>query len=186
MPEYLSPGVYIEEVSGPEPIEGVSTSITGFVGVTQRGPFDTNPPVLVTSFPEFAQIFGGYFTPTWSNPPAPTVTPYNLLPHAVAGFFNNGGQLLYIKRVGNGTPMGTTAPAPSQAAELQTGVAGPAGARMGHTSRPDSPHRPMRPRRHCNSRACAASKTAAPFTCKTLRCTATTQLRQPSWQAHLP
>ena len=37
MPEYLSPGVYIEEQdTGPEPIEGVSTSVTGFVGVTQR------------------------------------------------------------------------------------------------------------------------------------------------------
>ena len=39
MAEYLSPGVYIEEVeTGPKPIEGVSTSTTGFVGVTVRGP----------------------------------------------------------------------------------------------------------------------------------------------------
>ncbi len=48
MPEYLSPGVYVEEVdSGPQPIEGVSTSTTGFVGMTMRGP-TSGPPVLVT------------------------------------------------------------------------------------------------------------------------------------------
>jgi len=94
MPEYLSPGVYIEEQdTGLEPIEGVSTSVTGFVGVSQRGPLDTLPPVLVTSFPEFQRLFGGYFTPSFGT------DGYNFLPHAVAGFFNNGGQLLYIKRV---------------------------------------------------------------------------------------
>ena len=39
MPEYLAPGVYVEEIaSGPRPIEGVSTSTSGMVGVTQRGP----------------------------------------------------------------------------------------------------------------------------------------------------
>lgn len=58
MPEYLSPGVYIEEQdTGPEPIEGVSTSVTGFVGVTQRGPLDTLPPVLVTSFSEYQRLW---------------------------------------------------------------------------------------------------------------------------------
>jgi phage tail sheath protein FI len=100
MPQYLSPGVYIEEqATGPEPIEGVSTSVTGFVGVTQRGPLDTNPPVLVTSFPEYQRTFGTYFTPAFSSTPPAGDGPYNLLPHGVAGFFNNGGQLLYIKRV---------------------------------------------------------------------------------------
>jgi len=97
MPEYLSPGVYIEEQdTGPEPIEGVSTSVTGFVGVTQMGPLDTNPPVLVTSFPEYQRTFGTYFTPSFQAPGSP---PWNLLPHAVNGFFVNGGQLLYIKRI---------------------------------------------------------------------------------------
>ncbi len=38
MPEYLAPGVYVEEVNtGPRPIEGVSTSTAGFVGETERG-----------------------------------------------------------------------------------------------------------------------------------------------------
>ena len=105
MGTYLSPGVYIEEQQGLQPIEGVSTSITGMVGMTQMGPLDINPPVLVTSFPEYQRTFGGYFDPTVANPAlVGTGTlgdTYNLLPHAVAGFFNNGGQLLYIKRVGS-------------------------------------------------------------------------------------
>ena len=60
MPEYLSPGVYVEEVdAGPQPIEGVSTSITGAVGVTVFGP-TSGKPILVTSFAEFMQNFGGF------------------------------------------------------------------------------------------------------------------------------
>lgn len=39
MPEYLAPGVYVEEIqTGNKPIEGVSTSTTGLVGITERGP----------------------------------------------------------------------------------------------------------------------------------------------------
>ncbi len=92
MPEYLSPAVYIEEQDGIQPIEGVSTSTTGFIGVTVRGP-DTGLPVLVTSFPEFQRAFGGYFDF------GPTFLGLNNLPHAVQGFFINGGKRLYIKRV---------------------------------------------------------------------------------------
>lgn len=91
MPEYLSPGVYVEEVdTGPRPIEGVSTSTAGFVGVTQRGPV-TGPPRLITSFPEFRRVFGGYLDASWGDA--------RFLPHAVQGFFENGGQRVYIKRV---------------------------------------------------------------------------------------
>ena len=47
MPEYLAPAVYVEEVdTGTKPIEGVSTSTTGMIGVTERGP--VNVPTLVT------------------------------------------------------------------------------------------------------------------------------------------
>jgi phage tail sheath protein FI len=107
MPDYLSPGVYIEEVSGAQPIEGVSTSVTGFVGVTQMGPVDGLGPVLVTSFPDFERTFGSYFTPGFAG------AGYNFLPHAVAGFFNNGGQLLYIKRVASTTSSPAAASAAS-------------------------------------------------------------------------
>ncbi len=92
MPEYLAPGVYVEEVpSGNKPIEGVSTSTAGMVGVTQRGPVGS--PVLVTSFGEFTRVFGGIldhrvFTDGLDS-----------LPYAARGFFGNGGQRLYVSRI---------------------------------------------------------------------------------------
>ena len=53
---YLSPGVYVEETdTGNKPIEGVSTSTAGVVGVTERGP--ANVPTLITSFGDYRRIF---------------------------------------------------------------------------------------------------------------------------------
>jgi len=84
MPEYLSPGVYVEEVdAGPKPIEGVSTSTAGFLGETEKGPMT---PQLVTSMERFKSIYGGPI-------------PGKYLSHAVDGFFRNGGQRLYIGRI---------------------------------------------------------------------------------------
>jgi phage tail sheath protein FI len=121
MGNYLSPGVYIEEQdTGPEPIEGVSTSVTGFVGVTQSGPLDQKPPVLVTSFPEYVRTFGSYFTPGFSVP-ITSQDVFNLMPHAVAGFFNNGGQLLYVKRAASVT----SPPQTASVSNLENNVAGP-------------------------------------------------------------
>jgi uncharacterized protein len=86
MPEYLSPGVYVEELSGAiKPIQGVSTSTTGFVGQTERGPVD---PRLVTSWPMYERWFGGHLDESVS-----------FLPYAVQGFFANGGQRLFVARV---------------------------------------------------------------------------------------
>jgi len=97
---YLSPGVYIQEVnSGTQPIEGVSTSTTGFVGMTVRGPV-SGPPTLVTSFADFTRSFGGFI------PDSTTFHDYRYLPYAVKGFFDNEGALAYIVRVlgqGNAT-----------------------------------------------------------------------------------
>lgn len=90
--EYLAPGVYVEEVSsGNKPIEGASTSTAAAVGVTQRGPVNT--PTLVTSYGEFNRLFGGLLdhrTFTQGR---------DALPYAVQGFFNNGGQRIYISRI---------------------------------------------------------------------------------------
>ena len=109
MPQHLSPGVYIEGLDvGPHPIQGVSTSTTGMVGVTVRGPTD-GKPVLVTTFNEYQRTFGG-FLPT---PDAGTVRQWGsatnlegggwwLFPLEVKGFFDNGGQQLYVKRVYSG------------------------------------------------------------------------------------
>ena len=105
MAEYLHPGVYVEEVdAGPSPIAGVSTSTAGAVGVTERGP-TSDKPVLCTSFADFERTFGGFL-------PVPQATTNNrwdfdtaeggrwwLFPLSVKGFFDNGGQRLYVKRV---------------------------------------------------------------------------------------
>jgi phage tail sheath protein FI len=93
---YLSPGVYVEETdTGNKPIEGVSTSTTGLVGVTERGP--ANVPTLVTSFGEFRRVFGGYLPIADFTDPTGRVHCY--LPHAAEGFFVNRGKRAYIVRV---------------------------------------------------------------------------------------
>ena len=77
MPEYLTPGVYIEEIErGPRPIEGVPTSTAAFLGETERGPIK---PRLVTSYKDYLRWFGGVFGPN------------KFMPYAVNGFFENGG-----------------------------------------------------------------------------------------------
>jgi phage tail sheath protein FI len=85
MPEYLAPGVYIEEIAtGPVPIEGVSTSTAGFVGLTERGPEYAR---LITSFLDYQRWYGGY------------IPDASFLSYAVQGFFDNGGQRCFIARV---------------------------------------------------------------------------------------
>jgi phage tail sheath protein FI len=99
MPQYLAPDVYVEEIdSGNHPIEGVSTSITGFVGMAAMGP-SSGLPQLVTSFSQFQSLYGSYFDF------GPTFLGFNALPYAVEGFFNNLGSLLYIARI---LPAGAT------------------------------------------------------------------------------
>ena len=90
MPDYLSPGVYIEEFEiGAKPIEGVSTSTAGFVGFAERGPL--NIPTLVISFAQYQSIFGGYLPKRSGD--------VRWLSYAVEAFFNNGGQRVYVTRV---------------------------------------------------------------------------------------
>ena len=90
MPEYLSPGVYIEEVpSGAVPIQGVSTATAGFVGCSERGSLR---PTLVMSWLDFQRKYGGL-------PSGEEVYKLGYLAHAVQGFFENGGQRAYIARV---------------------------------------------------------------------------------------
>jgi phage tail sheath protein FI len=101
MPEYLAPGVYVEEVSyRASTIQGVPTSVTGFAGLAPFGPVyypggpSTCEPLLVTSFPEFELAYGKldplFVGGDWRLP---------YLAHAARAFFLNGGQLLYISRV---------------------------------------------------------------------------------------
>ncbi|MBP0455635.1 phage tail sheath family protein [Kitasatospora sp. RG8] len=86
MPTYLTPGVYVEEVqSGARPIEGVGTAVAAFVGFARSGPF--HEPTLVTSWDQYSQSFGGFAEGAH-------------LPHAVYGYFANGGGAAYVVRVG--------------------------------------------------------------------------------------
>jgi phage tail sheath protein FI len=100
MPEYLSPGVYVEEVSfRAKSIEGVPTSTTGIAGLTRFGPVhfaggpSTTEPRLVTSFTEFERVYGGLEDLTTDGGRV------NYTAHAARAFFLNGGQRLYVSRV---------------------------------------------------------------------------------------
>ena len=100
MPEYLAPGVYVEEIeAGPPPIAGVSTSTAGFIGVSRRGPTEGRPQ-LVTEYQDFVRAYGGPFDF------GTAFAGYDQLPHALRGFFANGGRRAYIMRV---TPASATA-----------------------------------------------------------------------------
>jgi phage tail sheath protein FI len=119
MPQYLSPGVYVEEVeAGSRPIEGVGTAVAAFVGLAARGPF--NQPSLVTNWSQFVQTFGDFVEGAH-------------LAHAVYGYFLNGGGACYVVRVGgNGTapsargeiPLGRDRALPYRVVALDSGAGG--------------------------------------------------------------
>ena len=107
MPEYLSPGVYVEETTfRSKSIEGVATSTTGFAGATRYGPvqyLDGDRPGpsstearLIGSFTEFERVYGGLeqIVPADGSPPQESY-----LAHAARAFFLNGGRRLYVSRV---------------------------------------------------------------------------------------
>lgn len=93
MPEYLAPGVYVEETSfRAKSIEGVATSTAGFVGQARFGPTQ-GLPVLVTGFEEFQRFFGDGNDLLFTGVPTT-----NHLAHAVRLFFENGGKRVYVAR----------------------------------------------------------------------------------------
>ena len=92
MPEYLAPGVYIKEVpSANKAIQAASTSTAGMVGQTERGPVGI--PTFISSAAQFKRIFGGLLDHTVYTGGK------DALPHAVNGFFSNGGSRVYVVRV---------------------------------------------------------------------------------------
>jgi phage tail sheath protein FI len=103
MPQYLSPGVYVEELDGgPRPIEGVGTAVAAFVGLAEKGP--VNEPTLVTNWTQFVTTFGEFVEGSY-------------LAHAVYGYFQNGGTIAYVVRIG-----GDAGAQPAARAELTAGV----------------------------------------------------------------
>ncbi|HYI13106.1 MAG TPA: phage tail sheath subtilisin-like domain-containing protein [Thermoanaerobaculia bacterium] len=110
MPEYLAPGVYVEEVSfRAKSIEGVSTTTTAFVGPTRYGPIELVPDVI-TSLVEFERIYGDRQPLDFGGGPI-----HNYMWHAVRMFFENGGKRLYVARVfaGRGSVETLNSPLPS-------------------------------------------------------------------------
>ncbi len=105
MPEYLAPGVYVEEVSfRAKSIEGVSTTTTGFVGPTRYGPVDLEPDVI-TSLVEFERTYGDRRMLRYAAEKDVSVAldPMdNYMWHAVRAFFEQGGKRLYVQRVFRG------------------------------------------------------------------------------------
>jgi phage tail sheath protein FI len=99
MPNYLSPGVYVEELeAAARPIEGVGTAVAAFVGLAADGPL--NEPILVTNWTQYTNTFGEPVTGTYMG-------------QSVYGFFLNGGSQAYIVRVGGPN-------APAEAAQKPT------------------------------------------------------------------
>src|SRR3954466_9150829 len=94
MPEYLAPGVYVEETSfRSKSIEGVSTTPPGFVGPCRYGPIDLEQDIL-TSLADFERMFGDRHHLVYSGPPGIP----NYVWHAVRSFYEEGGKRLYVAR----------------------------------------------------------------------------------------
>ena len=108
MPEYLSPGVYVEETSfRSKSIEGVATSTTGYAGLTRFGPVQyvdgvrrgprSTEPRLIGSFTEFERVYGGLEPLDIDRGDGKPSESY--VAHAARAFFINGGKRLYVSRV---------------------------------------------------------------------------------------
>ena len=83
MPEFLAPGVYVEEIpTRSHPISGVSTSTAGFIGLTREA---SPKAVAVASFAEYIRAVGSSTT--------------GYLSYAVKGFFDNGGKQCLVATV---------------------------------------------------------------------------------------
>ncbi len=126
MPEYLSPGVYIEEIpSGARPIEAVDTSLTALIGYTEKGALLA--PTLITSLAEYAREFGGPAAPAIEITESVGGLKAKVRRHsqfylydAVAQFFANGGSRCVIVSVGDYGP--ADAPTKKRRKVLRSGL----------------------------------------------------------------
>ncbi|WP_176993735.1 phage tail sheath subtilisin-like domain-containing protein [Nonomuraea jiangxiensis] len=118
MADYRAPGVYVEEMTATGPISGAGTSTAAFIGPTLRG--RTGQPTKITNWTQFTTLFGEYVN-----------APRRYLAHAVRGFFDNGGTVAYVVRVGTATraflELGDRADPPGVALVVRAVEEGPAG-----------------------------------------------------------
>ena len=97
MPEYLAPGVFVEEVSfRAKSIEGVGTSVAGLVGPTRTGPLRGRPELL-TSFADYVRTYGDANDLNLDD-----TAGLNHTAIAAKAFFDGGGTKLYVSRVVGG------------------------------------------------------------------------------------
>jgi uncharacterized protein len=106
VPERTLDGIKVVEApTAEQPIAHTHAQRTAFVGRTLRGPLDT--PVLVRSFADFQQIFGGLWQPS-------------PLSYSVEQFFEQGGRQAVIVRVANSAaPVTISLPSESGALTLE-------------------------------------------------------------------
>ena len=89
-----APGIYQSFDAAPTPALSIAnTRITGFVGLTQKGPM--NEPVRLSNWDEFVEIYGVPFVESYTA-------------HSVYGFFKNGGTDCWVVRVAHNAPKGET------------------------------------------------------------------------------
>jgi hypothetical protein len=89
-----APGIYQSFDSvAPPPLTIANTRITGFVGITQKGPM--NEATRLTNWDEFVEIFGA--------------TGESYTHDSVHGFFKNGGTDCWVVRVAHCAPAGQLA-----------------------------------------------------------------------------
>jgi phage tail sheath protein FI len=101
MPEYLAPGVFVEEIAfRNKSIEGAGTSSAGFVGPCRSGPIGGELEPL-TSTSDFERIYGTSNPLQFGDTTGPVL---NYLAHAVRAFFKEGGRKCYVARIVNGSP----------------------------------------------------------------------------------
>ena len=82
--DHRAPGIYQSFDSvAPPPLQIANTRITGFVGLTQKGPLDE--ATRLSNWDEFVEIFG--------------YTDATYLPDSIHGFFQNGGNECWVVRV---------------------------------------------------------------------------------------
>ena len=86
MPSHSPPGVHFEEISTrSQPIKGVSTSITAFIGFTPKG--IVAEPILISKLEDYTSEFGDIQSETDS------------MGLAVRAYYLNGGGTAYICRL---------------------------------------------------------------------------------------
>ena len=91
---FLTPGVYIHDSIRQNPIEGLSTSVTAFIGLNSNATVsEYRRPIA--SYQEYTAIFGECFDMQSNG----KVTLINYLGYAVQSFFENGGRKCYIVAV---------------------------------------------------------------------------------------